>query len=251
MAAYINPNAQEKTPLLIAELDNTRSLRSMEDNLWATYYEARDIVRSVYKRRATERENGQQDPADLPLLRGRFKRVNQEMMLTYAPERDLICFEKRDVRNMLHWVANEPSMPPFPHLGFLNFALLYDESWTEFFQDPRPMPRYYKRQTTEGMLFRASCKSEAEAFWVIDRVPRPRVRSNALARAQFKYFGYRERLVPVVDENLWDFGNSNSFVFIDRLERAVNTWLSLVTGNQGFVKYWSPPRKFGVLCCAE
>ncbi|KAL7960107.1 hypothetical protein V8C34DRAFT_321915 [Trichoderma compactum] len=254
MAAYINLYAQEKTPLLVTELTNTRSLRSMEDNLWVTYWEAREIVRSAYRKRARGRAKGrdkQQGPAGLPTLSGRFKRGDREMMLTYTPERDIICFEKKDLKNMLHWAANEQSMPRFLQIGFLNFALLYDKSWSEFFQDPSPMPRYYKRRAMDGILFRACCKSGAEAFWVIDRVPRPKMGSDALAGVQFKYFGYGERFVPVVDANLWDFGNSNSFIFVYRLERAVKTWLSVVIANQGPLDYWSPPKKFGLLCCIE
>ncbi|KAK4081079.1 uncharacterized protein Triagg1_2611 [Trichoderma aggressivum f. europaeum] len=254
MAAYINPNAQEKTPLLITELNDTRSLRSMEDNLWGTYWEAREMVQLVRRKRARERakeRDRQQGPADLPTLSGRFKQGDREMSLTYTPERDMICFEKKDLKSILHWAANEPSMPPFLQIGFLNFALLYDESWSEFFQDPSPMPRYYRRRAMDGMLFRACCKSGAEAFWVIDRVPRPKTGSNALAGARVQYVGRRQRFVQVVNANLWDFGNSNSFIFVYRLERAVKTWLSLVVGNQGPLEYWSPPKKFGVLCCIE
>ncbi|KAL7907217.1 hypothetical protein GGI35DRAFT_455771 [Trichoderma velutinum] len=226
----------------------------MDYCLWTTYRESREVIQWVFMKRAREREKGQdeqQDPADPSTLSGRFKQGERGLTLTYSPARDLICFEKKDLRNILHWLSNTTSMPPFLDMRFINFALPYDKSWSNFFQESFPMVPYYKRQTMDGIIFRACIKARAETFWVIDRVPRPKKGSNALAGAKYKYLGHGKHFVPVVDACLWDFRNSKSHEFMGRLAKAVNTWESVIIASQGLLDFPPPPERFGVLCCVE
>ncbi|KAM6481567.1 hypothetical protein HDV62DRAFT_66298 [Trichoderma sp. SZMC 28011] len=253
LAAYINPNARENTPLLVAELDNRRSIRSIEDILWVTYVEAREVIRSVDRKRARERAM-RPDARDNPqILSGHFRNGQRELTLTYSSEKDVICFESRDLKNILHWVSHT-RMPPFIEMGFFNFALPYHKSWADFYpvMAPSDENRYHKRRTMDGIIFRACARSGAQHFWVIDRVPRPKEeRRNEYVESHSKIFGYRERYLPVSDRTHWDLRGSKSFEFMDRLKEAVLYWKRLVIGNRSPLEYSRPPTNYGVLCCVE
>ncbi|KAL7789574.1 hypothetical protein V8C43DRAFT_323240 [Trichoderma afarasin] len=252
--AYINPNARDNTPLLVTELDNRRSIRSIEDILWLTNVEARAVIRSVDRKRASERAIGPlvRDDPQIHILTGHFRNGQRELTLTYASDRDVICFESRDLRNILHWVSHSPRMPPFIQMGFFNFALLYHKSWANFYPERAPRNRYHQRRTMDGIIFRACARSGAQHFWLIDRVPRPKEeKRHEFAEDPGKIFGYRERYLPVSDRTHWDLRGSTSLEFMDRLEEAVLYWKRLVIGNRSPLEYSTPPTEYGVLCCVE
>ncbi|KAL7951916.1 hypothetical protein V8C42DRAFT_356949 [Trichoderma barbatum] len=230
-------------PLIASRLDNRESAYQIDGGLWTACRQSRDRIQWVYKK--------QRQLCPLQRSGAHLASNGDDWTFTHFPNRDLVCFQGKDLRNILHWFANRSAMPSFFNNRIINFALEYDERWDELFPRGLPKAPYNKRKTMDGIIFRACSKARAENIWLIDRAPRLLPGKASTAEFLHLFHGNGKNFASMDFDSDWDLMKSRSFKFAIRLGRALAYWEYFTRMNNMAQDYVLPIPRIRVLCCIE
>ncbi|UKZ50254.1 hypothetical protein TrVGV298_004511 [Trichoderma virens] len=138
------------TPHLATPLGDNPSAYMVERRLWRTCQESAEVMLRMRHKRAKERRKMREEKRDpgMPIFSVFFEERRRitpaegqttltdrylAMPLECFPKTDLVCFERRDLKNLLRWMNNRSEMPKFFEKRFINFGLRYDKGWDKFF----------------------------------------------------------------------------------------------------------------------